>query len=74
MLNNQLDMLLNIIHGIERTLEDRWQASQNAKAYINKYKANKKLNETLQELGDVELAYVIGLKEIKKRILAEINL
>jgi hypothetical protein len=74
MLNTQLDRLLDIVRSIESTLSARYRASINVKAYVNSFRNNQKLNDTLMELRDAEAAYLKSLRDIRDRIMQEINL
>ena len=69
MLNTQLDRLLDIVRSIESTLSARYRASINVKAYVNSFRNNEKLNDTLMELRDAEAKYLKSLRDIRDRIM-----
>ena len=74
--SNQLDLLMNIVDSVERGIRNKGDGFkiQNVKAYIHKYKNNKSLNRILAEIEDVEDEYLDRMRDIRDRIMEEINL
>ena len=73
--NNQVELLMNILSSIESNIRvGRDHGATNANAYVNKYKNNRSLNQVLKEIEYVQCDYVDKMKDIKDRIMNEINL
>ena len=73
--NNQLELLMNIVNSVESNIRaGRDYGATNANAYVNRYKNNRALNKALREIVHVQEEYVEKMKDIKERIMREINL
>ena len=73
--NNQLDLLMNIVNSMESGIRCMGHHHiTNIKAYVNKYQNNQSLNKLLLEIEDVEDDYLYRMRNLRKRIMEEINL
>jgi|TARA_R100001086_G_scaffold245404_1_gene176273 hypothetical protein len=74
--NNQLSLLLNIVETVERSIRSKGDPGkiQNIRAYIHRYNNNQSLNHLLLEIEEAEEEYADKMKDIKERIMREINL